>query len=125
MEITFGESTQIVLLFGSVIGLIYSVLWTKKRKDMWFIGMPIAIMLLHSCIYYSVVVVSLFNGINLLNYAGVNNFPAVWSAVLRLHFVITTIACLYMVDRVFDIVVIKFKNKGVNQCPTHPTTQSG
>ena len=119
-HMSFSQVIQAILFLSSLGLLIYSCIWWIKRKDLWFIIVPIFFLLFHTVVYSAVTSYVLHSGMR-IEYL----INGSWGAVLRLHTVVTIGTCLYVLDRIIDVIVInKISNKVENPC-LQQRTQSG
>jgi|WetSurSiteA1Bulk_404760.scaffolds.fasta_scaffold11377_3 hypothetical protein len=75
------------------VALVFSIVWTIRHKHIWYFGIPIIALLLHQLAFYSYVITLdvLSDTLTFRN----SDMAIIWSALLRLHGIIT--ACFALI----------------------------
>jgi len=94
----------IILLFSLFLGITGIVLW-KRHKDNWFVFFPTVFYALHSTIFYSLIILATLEGTSISHFL---NSPVLisstWSAILRLHGIITLICFLSVANSCMRVI---------------------
>lgn len=87
LDLVIRFTTAVVAL----IAFIYGLIWYLKHKDFWYVVMPILTLLGHTLIFYSFIIYRYFAGLEEASIWGIpaSTFDSTWSAILRLHSIVT------------------------------------
>lgn len=88
--------TQIIVLIGSLASLVYLTCWAVKRKCYWTMVIIPWNYCLHMVVFYSAVIYARLQGTVLSALFGIPRLSENWSAILRLHSLVTVMLMLFV-----------------------------
>ena len=99
MVYTYTEAffiVAVVILIFSLVADAYSIYLMKIHKKKWYVILPILIWSIHITIFYSVIIYVYTIQSNLETFFGITDLGNMWSAVQRIHGMITVIYLTYI-----------------------------